>query len=1479
MGWLDAAGAFAANVGSTVVSVATAPFAAAYQAGQQVSPFVTSSQPTTVSGQQYVSAPTQQLSLGGIASPQSYVEQAQSIISPAIPTIQNTLLAAPFVLNPITAPVIVGTMAAGAIGIKSPLATPSIPSYQGADLGGIPITIQRPVSAPALTAYDTQALQAVQGRAGYTPTSELGGASTQRILEGYKLAQQNIALMGGNVAPVEMQAGRVLEAQRAASTTTREQQFYSGELSKWAENMVELGSAYHVVGKASTTPIPANRYEYQADLAVEFLKGAPTKSSEYFSPVSGEMATYLPSGKGVQQISWDVAKTGEVSKVSFAPAVEKLVASQSVYGPYGALWGGPEYKETGTNVKQYAAPTPEFQVKGYAAQPSVDLTNLPTPFISSIGGAQPTKYEYRTDPLAVALEGVVFFGDKLTMGLWTPGKELLASKGQGDNPTLAAADATLAQYTARQPEIAALGTSIETQRSTIDAMLVGKTNAEGKFIGTAEEYTKYTGALTKLNEDVATYNKFNTDYSNAWGKAVASGAYIKTDKGYVANPDLEHPYGAFSDWSRSITQTLRGGTTEADIIRYESSPAYKESGFAMQFGESSWKAITNPTELSTMALHGVEFYAGIGALGAGVGMVAAPAAAEGGVGAGLLSRGALGLQTIFQNPYVQGGIATAFTSQAYYEGTEKLTNLPAAGGTTINMAAMLAGGFAPEGAAALGDYSAVRFAIKPETQIRVQPVESGSVMPSESGASGLISFEAPYQISQLPRYNVLGYEVMFPRLSNLREVETGTIHSTQPIEIENIQSFVAERNLGASPAAQIWSRESNIVIDFFRGRPLGKVTTETNIGALSTTRAASVFYDEAITQSRGLGRTPQEIQDIATGLALRDLEIAEPVTAYRNYGTYVARGESLPNLINEALTVRITPDATATQYTVGRTNPFDYITRVSASRIGTNARENYNTWVERLPGGTDTGILSTTMTRERAIVNDLFRESTGTVPRTTEFITVYDKYGNPVFREEGGAHSVSAAGARNVADYMISQGGEASIAHYHPNVGFSFRELGASIGRDIWDRLILQRELLEPTTTEAYIRSKRAGSMYYETPSEGDIAIAVGNTEGIAAEFIANRQGVFMYGKPQSGWGSLSGLEGMRDDALARYYFGGERGPLTNLGYDLISGLQVDARVEYTPHRQVYFEGERTTAITEDVSGAIKGNLPSFMQRGISEAMDRIALNDQRLEFETTNLYHPVRQYAGYGGGLQYGAAQIAISGREAAVGVTTEKMGSLQGDILSAGKETKIGTTIKAYDIGSDIRPQETSRGSSFGIPIVGAPGSIQTSRLVIGVVPALATETLRAYSLGSDIRSRFDTAQKTDMLMAYTLVSPQVSTRARQDSSYDRILESASKFDMITVPKQRQSFIQEITPLQYQKQTQNPWIDTPYKPSPPPPPIPILPLLPSFSPSLMGGGSPRGFKKFTEYMSFGGLGWKGKMSVGTNARRIGKLKSRKKK
>lgn len=69
--------------------------------------------------------------------------------------------------------------------------------------------------------------------------------------------------------------------------------------------------------------------------------------------------------------------------------------------------------------------------------------------------------------------------------------------------------------------------------------------------------------------------------------------------------------------------------------------------------------------------------------------------------------------------------------------------------------------------------------------------------------------------------------------------------------------------------------------------------------------------------------------------------------------------------------------------------------------------------------------------------------------------------------------------------------------------------------------------------------------------------------------------------------------------------------------------------------------------------------------------------------------------------------------------------------------------------------------------------------------------------------------------------------------------------------------------------------------EPKPPKPIIPLLPGLPNLPSTGSGYGSPRRFKKFTEYMSFGGLGWlgSGKMSVGTNARRIQKLKTKRKK
>jgi hypothetical protein len=165
---------------------------------------------------------------------------------------------------------------------------------------------------------------------------------------------QAVALTGGEAASDYQMTGKFLEAQRQVAYATpqrRDERFFMGELQKWGEIPVEKASAYHDIGMESGKAIPANPYEYQADLAVEFLKGSPDKASEFFSPVSGEMSRYLPRGQGVQEFAWNEAitdykrQTGAANtpypeQVSFMQGVTYLGAAEGKYGPYGKLAGG-----------------------------------------------------------------------------------------------------------------------------------------------------------------------------------------------------------------------------------------------------------------------------------------------------------------------------------------------------------------------------------------------------------------------------------------------------------------------------------------------------------------------------------------------------------------------------------------------------------------------------------------------------------------------------------------------------------------------------------------------------------------------------------------------------------------------------------------------------------------------------------------------------------------------------------------------------------------------------------------------------------------------------------------------------------------------------------------------------------------------------------------------------------------------------------
>jgi hypothetical protein len=136
-----------------------------------------------------------------------------------------------------------------------------------------------------------------------------------------------------------------------AAMNTNAALYYLGEENKVSERGVEQASEYHFIGMASGVPIPANPFEMKADFAVELMKGAPGKASEWFSPVSGMESAALPDHSlGLQGWAWNVAlnrdnsgKYPAVGAVSFMPGIQLMESMTGKYGPYGSLFGGPEY--------------------------------------------------------------------------------------------------------------------------------------------------------------------------------------------------------------------------------------------------------------------------------------------------------------------------------------------------------------------------------------------------------------------------------------------------------------------------------------------------------------------------------------------------------------------------------------------------------------------------------------------------------------------------------------------------------------------------------------------------------------------------------------------------------------------------------------------------------------------------------------------------------------------------------------------------------------------------------------------------------------------------------------------------------------------------------------------------------------------------------------------------------------------------------
>jgi hypothetical protein len=227
--------------------------------------------------------------------------------------------------------------------------------------------------------YDTSSLPAgTTTRSDYYSATQAGDATTQALAT--KLSSTPYLL--GTIQPYKSYNEAVevaLEKQRE-TTTGNAQSYYGNELQKLIESNVGTSSEYHYQAAKSGVPVAANPYEYLGDLSVEFLKGEPTKSSEVFSPVSGELKSYLPTSGGLQEWAWNRAE-GKNENVSYMPVLAYLASAEGLEGPYGALYGG-------TGAKSVNAGDVSQRLSAWSGLPrSASVTSImPT----QIGAVEPT---------------------------------------------------------------------------------------------------------------------------------------------------------------------------------------------------------------------------------------------------------------------------------------------------------------------------------------------------------------------------------------------------------------------------------------------------------------------------------------------------------------------------------------------------------------------------------------------------------------------------------------------------------------------------------------------------------------------------------------------------------------------------------------------------------------------------------------------------------------------------------------------------------------------------------------------------------------------------------------------------------------------------------------------------------------------------------------------------------------------------------
>lgn len=1121
--------------------------------------------------------------------------------------------------------------------------------------------------------------------------------------------------------------------------------------------------------------------------------------------------------------SFSYAAPAEVSQAAGRPSTPL-----TVFGPEVEAWGkGAAGAVAAAIFPPVAVAAGVSKISG-VMQPPTESAPVPG-----------TDFVYRTDPAAVIMEGALFLGDYLPMGTATPGRDLLKSQGQAENPTADAFNTDFAKVTAQRETYTALGSTIETQRMGLDKMLEGKINAQGQFTGTASEYTQYQTSLADLNANVAKYNEYGDQYKDVLSKGFASGAIIKSGEGFVANPDNEHPYGAFSDWSASVTKTLRGGVTESDIIRYEQSPEFKEAGFITWAGEGSWKVLTNPTALAGTALQGVEIYAGMSIASAGFAAMAPAEFALSGAGAAVVpatlteSIGVTGMR-MMANPYVQGAMGIGFVGMGVYEATDKFqapieTSVSNVSGLVINLAAMGAGAMAPEGLAMGGEYAAVRFAEKPMSVETYKGTLSYTQQPDvmvPSGVGGEMKLTVEKTIATQPSVTVLGHEFAMPRVfePKTRSVTTETTN----LGYGDVGSLLEARLPGTKAEPLVGTRVENLRLESFRSQDLAHGTGDVSIAEVRLPRSIEEYQSMGKADARAAKMDPDEL---AASLMADATKVTEPTTGYRTMDVNVEKGTNIRDAFDWSSDLQ-----GGTTHQMNRINIEDYFGQMQVTKTGDASA--YQTTITRDVGEFGfgkTGQFDVTGARtpEARIVSQLQEVSGGLEKNIPERAFVFDQRGNLIYEEIGQIGSVSKQGALDVVFNQALEGKTTSNVHTHPE--HTMRHI-ASAFTDT-------RILMSDKVRFAKDLISHGGSIVNKA-SEGDVDLMLDNPRFITEEYIVSDRFVMKF-TPKEQIGFLTGE------------------PL---------GWEAGFDTRYIGAKEVY----RTSGYTERISDAspeMRAAFPEGTRNQFQNAVDRMALKNPNLEFikepQTTDVtYRAGRNPTGAGasasGYFRPGAQIAEVSPGTAFVApeaIRMEPRGGSESVIYGIGSSREVVRTSSAavaIESRAGFAPM-TSYGNTkryatgavqeeVASDVVNAfvlPSSEITTVERQGVDRISAYDVIRAFDVGSDVRQTPD--KTSDVARGLGLA---IYTGQFQPSD---VTQTPSQIpSQFTGQLPKQDVLQKQEPVQTPEQ--KPWQDIKPGPETPPPPTPpFLPLWGSVGGQAGGGGKKRGSRKYLEYFPVG--------------------------